>query len=201
MFSSQATRYHKKGFTLIELLVTISIVGILASIGIPSFNGTIRSSRLTTNVNTLVTSLNLARSEAIKRGQPVSVRRIDTNWESGWTVFTDLDGNGIKEDNGALDDDEDIRVYQAMSNSYTLRSSGISSVTYQSSGISDTGSFVLCDNSDGNNIPEANTSRLVLINSVGRVRMGRDADNNGIPEKDVSGTLTDIASCTVSPFT
>jgi type IV fimbrial biogenesis protein FimT len=200
MFSSQAKRYHKKGFTLIELLVTIAIVGILAGIGIPSFNGTIRSSRLTTNVNTLVTSLNLARSEAIKRGQPVTVRKTGANWESGWSVFTDLDGDGIKEDNGALDDDEDLRVYQAMSNSYTLRSSG-SRVTYQATGISNSSSFVLCDNSDGNNLPEADTAKLVLINAVGRAGMGRDADNNGIPEKDDSGTMTDIVSCTASPFT
>jgi type IV fimbrial biogenesis protein FimT len=200
MFSSQAKQHHKKGFTLIELLVTISIVGVLASIGIPSFNGTIRNSRLTANVNTLVTSLNLARSEAIKRGQPVSVRKTGTNWESGWSVFTDLDGDGIKEDNGTLDDDEDLRVYPAMSSSYTLRGDN-SSVTYQSFGISGSASFVLCDNSDDDGLPQADTSKLVLINAVGRVRMGRDADNNGIPEKDKDGTMTNIVSCTASPFT
>jgi len=208
-------RYLKKysiGFTLIELIVTIAIAGIMMSIAIPSFTQTIRNSRLTTNINQLVTSLNLARSEAIKRGQPVTVLRTGGGtgvWEQGWTVFTDLDGDGVQEDNGALDDDILIRVYSALPNNFTLRASGkdkndnivdIDNVTFQSSGISNNSNvinFVLCENSDGNNIPEANTSRLVLINMVGRVRMGDDADNNGIQENKDG---TEITSCTVSPF-
>ncbi|MFK5949113.1 MAG: GspH/FimT family pseudopilin [Methylococcales bacterium] len=187
---------------MIELLVTIAIVGIVLSIAIPSFTNTIRNTRLTTNINELVTSFNIARSEAIKRGIPVTVRKTGTNWESGWSIFTDLDGDGVKENNGALDDDIDIRVYQALPNNLTLRSTGINRITYQPTGLSGNGSFVLCDNADGNNLPETNTSKVISINTVGRARVASDSNNNGIPEKDDgTGTLVDITSCTVSPFT
>ncbi len=185
-----------KGFTLVELLITIAIASMVATIGMPSFTQTIRNSRLTTNANELVTSLSFARSEAVKRNQTITIRRAGTEWESGWTVFVDLDGdgNGIPEGDTT---DTVLRVYAGLPDNYTLRSTGINRVTFQASGISGNGSFVLCENSDGNNIPEANTSKVVIINSVGRVRMGIDADDDGIPEKDGG----ELASCIISPFT
>ncbi len=185
------------GFTLIELFVTIAIAGIVLSIAVPSFQNTIRNARLTANINQVVTALNLARSEAIKRNLPVSVRRSSTEWESGWTVFVDIDGDGIND----AGDDTLLRVFDALPNNYTLRTTNFNRITYQPSGMSGNGSFVLCDSNDGNTTPEANTSRLVIINTAGRIRMGADSDNNGIPEKDKNGTMVDITSCTASPFT
>ncbi len=184
------------GFTLIELLITIVIVAIVATIGIPNFTQSIRSSRLTTSINEVVTALNFARSEAVKRNQPVSVVRSGTQWEGGWVVFTDANANGVQD---AADNDTLLRSYSALANNYTLRTTPgfVNRVTYQASGISASGSFVLCDNGDGNNVPEPYSSRVAIINSVGRVRMGTDADNDGIPEKD-DGELT---SCITSPFT
>jgi len=197
MLTYKNKRFYKKGFTLIELLITIAIAGIVASIGIPSFNQTIRNSRLTTNINEFITSLNFARSEAVKRNQTITVRKSGTEWESGWTVFVDLDGDG----NGIVEGDVNdtvLRTYGTIASNLTLRASGINRVTYRPSGMSGNSSFVLCDNSDGNNTPEAYTSRLILINSVGRVRMGPDSDNDGIQEKEDGA---EIVSCTVSPFT
>ena len=65
---------YNSGFTLIELMVTIAIAAILLGIAIPSFTETIASNRLTTNANALVTALNFARSEAVKRGIQVTVQ-------------------------------------------------------------------------------------------------------------------------------
>jgi len=190
---------YRKGFTLIELLVTIVIVAIVATIGIPSFIQTIRSSRLTTNINELVTSLNFARSEAVKRNQAITIRKSGAEWESGWTIFVDLDNDGDGIPEGDVNDTL-LRSYGPMPNNFTLRTTPVytNRITFQASGISANGSFVLCENSDGNNVPEANTSRLVIINTVGRVQMGIDSNNNGIPEKNDG---TEITSCTVSPFT
>lgn len=183
------------GFTLIELMITIAIAGILLAIGIPSFKSTLSSNRLTSYANEFVTALNLARSEAIKRGQPVSIRKSGPNWESGWRLFTDANGDGDGEDAG----DTLLREESTgLPSTFTLRGTYADRITYQSSGMSANGSFVICDNGDGNNVPEANTSRLIIINTVGRVRMGTtDIDGDGIPEKEDG----EITSCTVSPFT
>jgi type IV fimbrial biogenesis protein FimT len=61
----------QRGFTLIELLVTISIMAILLGIGVPSFRGMIEANRLSSASNDLLSGLQFARSEAIKRGIPV----------------------------------------------------------------------------------------------------------------------------------
>lgn len=195
---------YKTGFTLIELMVTIAIVAIVLGIAIPSFSSTIASNRLTTSANELVTALNLARSEAVKRGASVTVRKVDdnsftnlgasANWENGWDVFTDADSDGNYEAGDVL-----IRTYAPLQSSYTLRGNNFSNfIRFTSSGQSNTnGSFVICENSDGNGLPEANTSRLIIVNSVGRVRMGLDANGDGIPNTNTTAsTVSNIISCT-----
>ncbi len=58
-----------KGFTLIELVVTVFIVGVLAAVAAPSFQSLIVGTRLSGEMNALIGALNVARSEAQKRGQ------------------------------------------------------------------------------------------------------------------------------------
>ncbi len=196
------------GFTLIELVATMAIVGILVTTAIPSFNSTITSSRLSCYANDLVSALNLARSEAVKRGISVTVRKLDNyscttngagvNWEKGWDVFMDIDNDGKCDES-----DELIRTYPALMSSYTLRGNhNISNyIRFLPSGLSNTnGSFVICNNSDGLGIPKANSSRLIIIDNVGRVRMGLDTNNDGIPNtKNPASSATNIKSC-IPPF-
>ena len=65
--------HRAKGFSLIELLVTVSLVGILAAIAIPSFSSVIRNSKADAEVTTLQRALNFARLEAINRGVSTQV--------------------------------------------------------------------------------------------------------------------------------
>lgn len=93
---------REKGFTLVELLITIVVVSILLATGVPSVVQMVRNNRVTTQANKLVTSIQLARNEAVKRGTRSTICAANstldncsgsTNWTNGWIVFSNLDGD------------------------------------------------------------------------------------------------------------
>lgn len=61
------------GFTLIELMVAIAVLAITLALAVPSFGALINSNRLVGQSNELVASLQLARSEAIRRNARVAL--------------------------------------------------------------------------------------------------------------------------------
>lgn len=65
--------HHHRGFTLVELMITIAVAAILLAIAIPGFRDLILRNELTTATNDWVAAVNLARSEAVRRGVPVVV--------------------------------------------------------------------------------------------------------------------------------
>jgi len=67
------------GFTLTELMITVAIIGILASIAVPSFQDMIERNRLKEAVEGLKSDLMFARTEAIKRSQNIIVNRVTGN--------------------------------------------------------------------------------------------------------------------------
>jgi type IV fimbrial biogenesis protein FimT len=93
------------GVTLVELIAVITIAAILMSIGVPSYRYVTNSNRVAAESNALLADMQLARSEAVKEGQPVSVCPAtrsgatwsctgSNHWEVGWIVFTDPAGSG-----------------------------------------------------------------------------------------------------------
>lgn len=83
MYSSNKTN----GFTLIELLVALAVLVIIVAAAAPSFVSLIENSRVTTQANTLLASVNLARSEAVRQGGTASIQNETGGFVNGWCVI------------------------------------------------------------------------------------------------------------------
>ena len=88
------------GFTLRELLCTLSVGAILLGLAVPSFRAFVLDARRTADVNGFVLAVQVARSEAIKRGETVVLCQTfdghrcgndEVGYGSGWLVFADSD--------------------------------------------------------------------------------------------------------------
>ena len=167
------------GFTLIELLIVVAILGTLIALATPSFQDTVEAANTNSQIKVMLTTLNLARSEAIKRGDDVHVCASDDgtdcdagSWTNGWMVFHDANGdaNGAT---GSVDvGDTIIRVFDTLGASSTMTFTA-NIFSYNSLGFSANGgtqTFLLCPTS-GN----ANNARSIEIGPTGRGRRIEDA--------------------------
>ncbi len=151
----------------------VMVIASVLTVGVASSARLLRSTHSATQVNTLVTDLNLARSEAIKRGQTVTVCKSssavectpDSPWHEGWLIITD------RNENARLDDDDEIlRVRPALVGGTTLTFNawGVGTgkyVSYFADGTSQkNGTFRFC------NIEGSKSARAVILIQTGRVR-------------------------------
>jgi len=83
------------GFTLIELMIAMVVMIVVLAIGMPGIAQIRSNSELTTTTNDLMAALNFARSEAVRRGQAVTVNPEGGGWSDGWTV-NDFNGNAVR---------------------------------------------------------------------------------------------------------
>ena len=137
------------GFTLIELMIVVVIASVLATMAVPSFKEFMGRTRQSSAVSQLVSDLNRARSEAIKRNARVlvCVRDTDTacgtgtNWSNGWLVCADADSNDSC-DAGTSTNPNPVVVRQAINAGLTLTGPNVA-IRYHPSGISGNGAATL----------------------------------------------------------
>ena len=89
-----------RGLTLWELLCALAIAAVTLTAAVPTFRSFLLDARLTADVNSWVLAVQVARSEAAKRGRPVIVCKTDDTFRcadtalpvaAGWMVYVNLD--------------------------------------------------------------------------------------------------------------
>lgn len=114
-------RAASRGFNLVEMVVTMMVISVAAAIAYPSFRDMTRNMTVTESTNDLVAAINLARTEATKRGGFVAVigSNGDDNWTSGWRVQAD----GNRDTTFGTDEAVDpvLRRAGAMQQGYTMK--------------------------------------------------------------------------------
>ena len=110
------------GATVTELILSLFIGGVMIGYAVPNFQTFIINNRTISGTNMVVSALNFARSEAIKRGIPVSTcASLDyatctsSVWHEGWMVFTDEPIAGLPDGS-----DEVLRTQQGVDLDITL---------------------------------------------------------------------------------
>jgi len=90
------------GFTAIELMTTVGVLAVLVALAAPSFSAVLERWRVREAAEALQSTLYYARSEAIKRGGNVTVKKIGSStgctagstgqWDCGWQVVATASG-------------------------------------------------------------------------------------------------------------
>ena len=161
-------------------MVVVAIIAVLAALAGPSYTPLIERWRVRQAVEGLQSTLYFARSEAIKRGGNIAIRKEPTgangcplasgvnSWDCGWFVFVDTNGNGT-EDAG----DEVLQRFATPPNIEVTRTSGGASIQLNRWGLVDGAwlgfSLVPLDKSTAD--PAA---RGVCMSSGGRIRVITD---------------------------
>ena len=170
-------RSRPGGFSLVELLTALTVGSVLMSLTVPAMTGMLKNQHAASTVNALFASLNLARSEAIKRNaRAVLCKSADGvscttggGWEQGWILFHDGNNNAVFDpgeqvvlQQGAVSSGIRLTGNMPVANYVSYSPSGTAKLI---SGAFQAGTFTLCPaSSSGVDV------RQIVLSGTGRAR-------------------------------
>lgn len=162
----------ERGMSLIEMMVAVSIIAILAVIAVPGFQDMIVQSRLSSQTNELVSAIQAARGEAIKRNRQIDFCRaadaasLDCagagNWQFWIVRINNSDANRVLR-RGSIS--PELRLTSTLNQGrVTFMPNGISNVTANND------TLTTCSPKGG-----GNTTRQITIGLAGRTTVAKSS--------------------------
>lgn len=182
-------RSSQNGFTLYELMITVIVIGVILSLGVPNLRDFTANSRVTAAANDMHAAFMLARTEAARTKQNVTVCASATgadcasaDFDDGWLVFVDVDGDATVD----VGTDTIIRRFPAVDalidiNATDIGNAAADSFTFAATGMG-TGAAgavaaaTICDDR-GNQVSAGgwSSARVLIVTPLGRATVLRDA--------------------------
>lgn len=174
------------GFTLIELMVTLAIGSIILTLAVPSFNAMAANNRITSQINELVTFINLGRSEAVTRNVRVVLCRsanatsssptcggTANTWTTGWLLFASGDANNTYDAgtdtlirvSGSARTGIQIRTNATSNNNLEINANGSTNES------GNTAVFAVCDDRNGDGDYDEEWGKQIQVNPTGHASL------------------------------
>lgn len=181
----QQWRDTEQGLTFVELIVTMAVLGVALTLTSFSFKALTSRNEVNSSASTLVLALNMARSEAVTRGQTVSICRssnptvTDTpatpvpncttasgsGWETGFFVFADDDADGVRDANEEL-----IRTFSNFGQTTMVGNTNVENVlSFNADGFLTT----VANGTITSTNPTASRTVEIVISNSGRARVNQ----------------------------
>lgn len=161
------------GFTLIELMIVLVILAVVLVFALPGFSNIFLGTRLTNYSNEIVSSVHLARGEAIKRNADITLCASADGatcsaanaWGAGWIVLDT--------------DDRVVSSNAAVAPGFlVVEASNINTLVFDGSGlVSTAATFKICRQSPSIGSQE----REVLVTNIGRTSVSTNNNAESCP--------------------
>jgi len=179
----RSNNHLQGGLTVVELLIILAAIAIVVMISVPGSTMVLEHFRLKAASSNLVDSLNLAKEEALMRNSSVKICpssngrfcRTDGNWNHGWLVYSD--GNG----DGTVQEIELVQAFGAPSQKVRIVATGA---------VEDTASFTLAGLTPANDFQDGDfhvchegldsRSKIVSVDAEGWVQVSRTESGSGV---------------------